>query len=162
MIEFIPHTLENEIIDMLNKLDFLEGEIDGISFDDIKNKNAYESFDEQEITEKSEIYLEIGEDSYPLVTIKFLREIIGEWDSAKMNSTQSYAKSFNKAYFLLKIDDYDDCSFIDTILKSNNSVVKKEDVGRCLWNNSIVVDNKTYEVSLYNGICLYHLLVRCV
>lgn len=159
MINFIPESLKNEFLTILNKFDFLEGEIDGITFDELKDEECYDDYD-LEVSGETEVYLYIGEDSIPIVNINFLLDIFNKWENTKLNNAQSYAQNENEVDFLLNIPDYDDYSFLDALLHSENPVVEQVDNGINVWHVKVNKDGKVYDISLFNGFCLYHLLVQ--
>lgn len=159
MIKFNPESLRDDIVTILEKFDFLEGEIEGVTFNEIMDKDCYEDYD-VDITEETKICLFIGADDSPYVSFEFLKNIFNKWENSKINEAQSYAKNTDEIYFLLNTEDYDSFMFLETLKTSGNSVVKTTEPGVSIWEKQINIDNKNYMVSLYNGICLYHLKVE--
>ena len=159
MIKFNPESLRDDIVTILKKFNFLEGEIEGVTFNEIMDKDCYEDYD-VDITKETKICLFIGADDSPYVSFEFLKNIFNKWENSKINEAQSYAKNTNEIYFLLNTEDYDSFMFLETLKTSGNSVVKTTEPGVSIWEKQINIDNKNYMVSLYNGICLYHLKVQ--
>lgn len=159
MIKFNPESLRDDIVTILEKFDFLEGEIEEVSFDQIIDKDCYDNYD-VEIKETSDVVLYIGDDESPVVSLAFLKELFSDWQNSKINDVQSYARNTNQVCFLLNTEDYDNFMFLETLKKSGNSVVRTTEPGISIWEKQINIDNKNYTVSLHNGICLYHLKVE--
>ena len=108
MLIFSPVEIKDSIIGAIKKLPFLEGDIEDIEFSDFLNldKNKYDDCDDFTIEENSSVYLHIGEDNYPSITVAQFINLAQEKDHLKINSTQSYAKSDQEVYFLLESSDY--------------------------------------------------------
>ena len=58
--------MRDDIVTILKKFDFLEGEIEEVSFDQIIDKDCYDNYD-VEIKETSDVVLYIGDDESPVV-----------------------------------------------------------------------------------------------
>ena len=49
MIKFNPKSLRDDIVTILEKFDFLEGEIEEVSFDQIIDKDCYDDYDVEKL-----------------------------------------------------------------------------------------------------------------
>ena len=159
MISFDPIQLKDRVLSVLEKFSFTDGEIVSIGFDQLLDADCYDDYDVI-ITENSEVCLCIGDSDYPKTTLSFLLNAYNSWEDAKLNEKQSYAKSKNEVEFLLNIDDYDTIMLLDGLKESANPVVQHTSEGIEFWHSQITVNQKTYHISLFNGLCIYHLLVQ--
>lgn len=162
MLIFSPTEIKDSIIDAIKKLPFLKGDIEDIEFSDFLNfdKNKYEDCDDLTIGENSSVYFHIGEDNYPSITVAQFINLAQEKEQLKINSTQSYAKSDQEVYFLLESSDYSVAELLsNTFRRANTSSGNIETLCVAL-EKEIIVDGRSYHISLFNGFCIYHLLVE--
>jgi len=159
MISFEPIQLKDEVLIALEQFSFTEGEIDCIDFDQLLDEDCYDEYDAI-ITENSEVCLCIGEGEYPRTTLKYLLKVSRGWKDTKLNEKQNYAKSKNEVEFLLNVNDYNTIMFLDGLKESTNSIVQDTLEGTEFWHSQITVNQKNYHISLFNGLCIYHLLVQ--
>ena len=106
MISFVPESLQADIIESINDLHFLKGNIEEIEFSVFQKLE--ESADEYdcEISENSMVCLSVGEDDFPLISVREFLDMAKCKAHLKINDAQSYAKSCNEVYFLLDVRDY--------------------------------------------------------
>lgn len=159
MVTFEPMDLESQVKSAIEKLEFLSGSIEDIEFNEFSAEDLNDNYDVV-INADSEVCLCIGQGDYPITTVDFLLNICEKLSESRLNESQSYAKNQNEVDFLLTVDDYDTMMILEGLERSNNPVVCKLKTGVYFWTNNVVVDNKTYEIALFKGICLYHILVE--
>lgn len=162
MLIFSPAEIKDSIIGAIKKLPFLKGDIEDIEFSDFLNfdKNKYDDCDDFTIGENSSVYLHIGEDNYPSITVAQFINLAQEKDHLKINSTQSYAKSNQEVYFLLESSDYSVAELLSNTFRRFDAA-SGDIEGLCVaLEKETVVDGKSYRISLFNGFCIYHLLVE--
>lgn len=106
MISFVPESLQADIIESINDLHFLKGNIEEIEFSVFQKLE--ESADEYdcEISENSMVCLSVGEDDFSLISVREFLDMAKCKAHLKINDAQSYAKSCNEVYFLLDVRDY--------------------------------------------------------
>lgn len=158
MISFSPSTIKDSLISAINKLDFLEGNIAGIEF------NEFSGFTDNEhdftIDEESPVSLYIGEDDSPKITASQFIAMSEIKDQLKINDAQSYAKSNHEVYFLLAISDYNTQQLLDNTFRGVNIFAKNDEFPVSILEKETVIDGKVYHSSLFNGFCIFHLLVE--
>lgn len=159
MVTFEPMDLGNQIIVAIEELDFLCGSIEDIDFDVFLDKDQYDDYDVV-INEESKVCLYMGQDSYPITTLGYLLHICKELNKSKLNDKQSYAKNQNEVDFLLTVNDYNTMMLLEGLERSNNPIVCKLQTGVYLWKTEIAIEKNTYEIALFKGVCLYHVLVE--
>ena len=95
MISFVPESLQADIIESINDLHFLKGNIEEIEFSVFQKLE--ESADEYdcEISENSMVCLSVGEDDFPLISVREFLDMAKCKAHLKINDAQSYAKSCN-------------------------------------------------------------------
>lgn len=174
MITFSPQTLKDSIINSIKKLDFLDGDISDITFNEFLNldETDYEDFT---IDENRTVHLYVGCDTDPAITVKQLISMAQEIDNLTINSAQNYAKSTHEAYFLLEISDYNTFELLnntfnsqyDSDESSNQNIIYKphyryipDEFPVSILEETVVLNGKTYYASLFKGFCIYHLLVE--
>lgn len=160
MFVYQPVDLKDRLHIAIEKHDFLSGYIvDDIEFKDMP---SMETCDDEEffITEDTSVYLDLWDGEYPSTTLGVFLNIIENMSTAKLNDRQSYAKNTHEVDFLLTIKDYKTLMTLDCLEQSDNKVVNKSAVGTELWKIKSIVDGIKYEIALFKGICLYHILVE--
>ena len=131
MISFVPESLQADIIESINDLHFLKGNIEEIEFSVFQKLE--ESADEYdcEISENSMVCLSVGEDDFPLISVREFLDMAKCKAHLKINDAQSYAKSCNEVYFLLDVKDY------ATLELLSNTFPKKDVPKRCISSNLV-------------------------
>ena len=117
MVKFIPYSLKEELINSIEILSFLEGEIEGISLEELKKYNE-EDYDVI-INEDSLVDILVENDDYPSIHLKQFIEMARNKDEFKINSTYSYARSDTEVYFLLDTYDYSTISLLENTFNPN-------------------------------------------
>ena len=153
MISFVPESLQADIIESINDLHFLKGNIEEIEFSVFQKLE--ESADEYdcEISENSMVCLSVGEDDFPLISVREFLDMAKCKAHLKINDAQSYAKSCNEVYFLLDVRDY-------ATLELLSNTFPKKDVPITELEKTVILDGVKYKVGLFHGFCIYHLLVE--
>lgn len=153
MISFSSLSLKNKLIDTLKKLSFLKGDIEGIEFIDLLSDsyNIESPKEDINITPNSDVCIYVGEDDFPCLKLNEFISLAQKKQNAHLNDKQSYARTPQEIYFLLDIDDYNTTEILYNTFKSNNSSALEK---------AIIIDGQKYNISLFNGFCLYHLLVE--
>lgn len=159
MISFNPTDLQEKVLLLIDKFNFIDGEIDEINFSNLLDLSNYDDYDVS-IDENSKVCVYLGEGNYPEVSLRYLLNTYTFWEDSKLNERQSYAKSKNEVEFLLNISDSDTYLFLESLKACANSVVMKTPDGVELWPNEVKMNDIKYHVSLYNGLCIYHLMVE--
>lgn len=159
MISYDPPELKEKILAAFNTLSFVDGDIEEIEVDVILDENRNSDYDVT-ITEDSVVCLSMGEDTPPITTVKYILIVSENWESAKINNSQSYASNRFEVDFLLNITDYNTLMLIEGLERSSNPIIWSADQGTELWKTKISIEGKIYYISIYNGFCLYHLKVR--
>lgn len=161
MFVYEPADLKDRLYVAIEKLDFLSGYIvDDIEFGDILGGDTCDDEEIILITEDTPIYLNLWDGDYPSTTLGFFLNIMKNMNTAKLNDRQSYAKNTYEVDFLLTVNDYETCMILAGLERSDNHVVNKSPVGIELWKVESVVDGIKYEIALFKGVCLYHILVE--
>jgi hypothetical protein len=161
MITFEPVQLKDELCIALKELDFIDGDIEEIPFAVIFDEDSNKDYSKK-ITSQSSACIAIGQWDYPSISLEYFLYIYKQWKSSKINSSQSYAKSKNEVDFLLSINinHYDSVQLLEALEMSKNPIVHTTSNGTEFWRSNITVDKKTYSISLFNGLCLYHFKVE--
>lgn len=89
MISFVPESLQADIIESINDLHFLKGNIEEIEFSVFQKLE--ESADEYdcEISENSMVCLSVGEDDFPLISVREFLDMAKCKAHLKINDAQS-------------------------------------------------------------------------
>ena len=153
MISFVPANLQADIIKSITDLHFLEGDIEEIDFGVFQK--IEESADEYdcEISENSMVHLAVGEDDFPLISVREFLDMAQSITHLKINNSQSYARSCNEVYFLLAPRDYATLELLSNTFPEKDSPLTE-------LEKSVMIDGVTYKVGLFHGFCIYHLLVE--
>ena len=157
MITFIPNSLKSDVLVMIERFSFVDGEVENVPFSDIVTDNC--EF-EATITKDSIACLYIGEDYFPKTTLNYLLVLCDEWDKTEINQSQSYAKSSTEIDFLLGMLDYNTTILLENLEKSSVPIVNCNDEGSVFWKTEVKTENGIYSVCLFRGFCLYHLKVQ--
>ena len=143
MISFVPESLQADIIESINDLHFLKGNIEEIEFSVFQKLE--ESADEYdcEISENSMVCLSVGEDDFPLISVREFLDMAKCKAHLKINDAQSYAKSCNEVYFLLDVKDY-------ATLELLSNTFPKKDVPITELEKTVILDGVKYKVGLFH------------
>ena len=143
MISFVPESLQADIIESINDLHFLKGNIEEIEFSVFQKLE--ESADEYdcEISENSMVCLSVGEDDFPLISVREFLDMAKCKAHLKINDAQSYAKSCNEVYFLLDVRDY-------ATLELLSNTFPKKDVPITELEKTVILDGVKYKVGLFH------------
>ena len=106
MVTFSPETLKESIIDAINVLSFLRGDIEEIDFDDFLKLDVKEC-DDVEINEQSSVCLYLGESDFPIISVGQFINYAQSKNQFIINEAQSYARSNHEVFFLIDIFDSD-------------------------------------------------------
>ncbi|HEK9984169.1 TPA: hypothetical protein TT553_001029 [Streptococcus equi subsp. zooepidemicus] len=118
-------------------------------------------FDIDKINDETLIFPEIsGVEEYTSIKVRDFLDIFESIESAKINDSQSYACNEYEAYFLLEFPDYDTYTFLQGIVEKNSDIVNIENTTSKFWEMDYLIDGVEYNISLFNGLCLYHFLVE--
>lgn len=152
MITFSPSSIKENILNAIQSLSFLEGYIEDIEFDEFFDDKKLEDVDEEIIiSDNSDVYLSLGDDTYPSIKLHEFINIANNLSELKINEAQSYAKNSREVYFLLDTEDYNTIEVLSNTFKGESvSALEK----------SVIIDGKIYHVCLFHGCCIYHLLVQ--
>lgn len=159
MIIYNPPELKESILTAFDVLSFVDGTIEDIEFDVIRDGTQDSDYDVI-LTADSVIGLSMGEDTCPITTVKYFLIVSENWESAKINDSQSYARNKYEVDFLLNITDYKTLMLLEGLARSSNPASGSVDQGIELWKTKITIKGKDYHISVYNGFCLYHLKVK--
>ena len=158
MIAFSSAVLKTQITEAIKTLDFLSGDIEDIEFKELF------SYDDPEydltITEESSVCIYIGEDDYPMLSVKQFIDLALIQDELFINKDQSYAKSKKEVYFLLNSTDYNTSELLYNTFTHKPSSFSRHRKPVSVLEKSVDVNGKTYTCSLFNGLCIFHLLVE--
>ena len=157
MIAFIPDNLKSDVLAMIERFSFIDGEIEDVPFSDIVTENC--EF-EATITKDSIVCLYIGEDNFPKTTLNYLLVLCDEWDKTEINQAQNYAKSSTEIDFLLGMLDYHTTMLLENLEKTSTPIINCNDEGLFFWKTEVKTENGIYSVCLFSGFCLYHLKVQ--
>lgn len=118
-------------------------------------------YDINKISDETLIFPEIsGVEDYTSIKVRDFLDIFESIESAKINDSQSYACNEHEAYFLLEFPDYDTYTFLQGIEEKNSDIVNIENTSSKFWEMNYLLDGVEYNISLFNGLCLYHFLVE--
>lgn len=159
MVIFESMNLESQVYAAIKELKFLSGSIEDIEFDEISAEDTNDNYDVV-INADSKVCLYMGQGDYPITTLSFLLNIHENLNKSQLNDNQSYAKNQNGVDFLLTVDDYNTMMLLEGLERSNNPVVCKLQTSIKFWGTEVVIDKNKYEIALFNGVCLYHILVE--
>lgn len=156
MIKFIPETLKDKVESAIEKLSFLS-----ILYEDqnllkfVKDENDEEI--EFKIDKFTELTIEMDDDIDPVISVADLLYMANNLDDMKIDKKQSYALNKEEAYFLIDNIDFDTMMKLNHIFydKTTEYIKPKE-----LLAKEVVIEGEKYSVSLFNGFCMYHLLVQ--
>ncbi len=156
MVSFSSSDLERDFINSIKTLSFLSGYIDGIEFNDFLNHNNDYDNDNANILidEYTNVCLCIGDET-PIIDVKQFIKMASEKSQMKINNAQSYATSKFEAYFLLNVHDYGTSSLLGSTFLN-----RPEEKPLSILEKISVINGKTYHISLFNGFCIYHLLLE--
>ena len=158
MISFLPDILKEQIFKAINDLKYLEGDIEEIEFQDILSCEEIEN--DIQITEDSQVCIYVGECDFPRITVKEFIRMSLAIDELSINSNQNYAKSSTEVYFLLDSSDYKTAEVLYNTFKRGNIFAQKENKPLSVLEKRVTTGEKTYTCSLFNGFCIFHLLVQ--
>lgn len=149
-MESAHYTLKEQLSDSINKLSFIKGYIEDLYFPDFIELSE-EEFLNLEIDENSHIYFENYDDDAVLSVNQFIT-MAQTKHHFTINDLQSYSKSDQEIYFLLDISDYNTSELL------SNSFNGK--LPQCILEKDISIEGNTYHIGLFNGYCMFHLLVE--
>lgn len=158
MIDFSSDILKTQIEEAIKTLDFLSGDIEEIEF------NELFSYDDSEydltITEESSVCIHIGEDDFPMLSVKQFIDLALIHDELFINKDQSYARSKKEIYFLLDSVDYNTSVLLyNTFARKPRSYTRNQKP-TSLLEKHVQINGKNYTCSLFNGFCFFHSLVE--
>lgn len=153
MISFVPESLKTDLAEAIEKLAFIDGDIEGIEF------GAFENLDEMineydcEINEDSIVYLNLGGDDGPVLSVSEFLKMVQCLPNSRINDVQSYARTDNEVYFLL---EFNDASTFELV----SNTFKEDYLPETVLEHTAVLDGIKYTIGLFRGVCIYHLLVK--
>lgn len=153
MIVFSPPMIRDSLIKAINKLNFIA------EFKSFLNLDDYE-YDDFLIDEQSPVHLYVGEDNYPSITVNQFIAMAEAKAQLKINSTQSYAKSDHEVYFLLDVSDYSTQQLLDNTFRGPDTFFEENEYPITILEKETVIDGKVYHSGLFNGFCIFHLLIE--
>lgn len=159
MLNFSSSTLKNDIIQAIEKLAAINGDIEDITFSDFLDLNESE-YDDISIDENSTVTIYIGEEDYPSVTVGQFINMAQTKDQLKINGSQSYAKNDHEVFFLLDITDYNTIELLSNTFRGMGYYAGDGNHTNSILNKDAKIDDNMYHICLFNGFCIYHLLVE--
>ena len=159
MLNFSPATVKDDIIQSIKKLDAISGDIEDITFSEFLDINESE-YDDISIDENSTVTIYIGEEDYPSVTVGQFINMAQAKDKLKINRSQSYAKSDHEVFFLLDITDYNTIELLSNTFRGMGYYAGDYNHVNSILNKDAKIDDNIYHICLFNGFCIYHLLVE--
>ena len=159
MMTFSPSTLKEALVDAIKTLSFIEGDIEEIDFNEFLDIDEAE-YDDITIDENSSVCLYVGESDYPTISVSQFIHYAKSKSRLKINEAHSYAKSEHEIFFLINVSDYDTFEVLNNSFRGKNLFEEKKDGPAVVLEKEIMVNGTAYYASLYNGFCIFHLMVE--
>lgn len=130
MIIFSSDILKTQIAETIKTLGYLSGDIEEVAFEELF------SYDDSEydltITEESTVCIHIGEDDFPMLSVKQFIDLALIQNELFINDDQSYARSKKEVYFLLDSVDYNTSELLyNTFARKPRSYTRNQNQHRC-------------------------------
>ena len=157
MLDFNPPELKDKLKSAINEFNFVDGEVEEVEFKTILDEDSYHEYDNT-ITNSSEVVLFVGDEGASLSVDTFIK-MYDEAEFIKINKAQSYACTKDEIFYLLDVSDYDAFMLLEHLKSIENPNVVQDKFANLYWKSEKKINSKTYEISVYQGFCIYHLLV---
>lgn len=151
--------IKDDIIAAIRKLHFIEGEIEGVEFDELLSIDTFE-YDEDGLDENSLVSIYAGEYYIQTITVGQFIKMADDKENLKINESHSYAKNDNEVYFLLDNLDYVTSEVLYNTFNNPKRYYTYEESPQLLLEKMVVIDGTTYSIGLFKGFCIFNLLVE--
>lgn len=159
MLVFKDKELKEKVYKMFSELNFLSIDVSQ-DFYIKENYKDYENYDETNdvlIELDYELNIDLNEYDCLTTTLSFLLSIYDKMGETKLNMAQSITTSETEAYFLLEVVDYEAHFTLNELFHKDGD--DNIDPNFEEFITEVTIDDVKYRISLFRGLCLYHILV---